>query len=317
MKKNVLWAIASLLLCLNSCGKSEKEVIPTVRQIIPLEFSIHMEPEVLPFPTTKTIPPLAIPEPSPKNPDEDTPTLPGENTDEPYTHLDYLVYPAGEPDRLIKRKRYTSTDADFGIVYDSLPSGDYQLCFLAHSDKELTISGQTAAFTKVSDMFLAFHPLTVRSGAEIIQDIDVSRVISRIEFVSAEALPQDLKSLEMNITGIQNKIDLATGLGISEEAPFTLTYEPRSEDIGKTGLTYSFQTFIPPGEKHLSVHLTAYSKEGTMICERDVADIKPIRNRVIRYTGRLYTPPGSDDTFTIHISNDGKWDDPIENDLDE
>lgn len=317
MKKNALWAIASLLFCLNSCGKSEKEAIRTVRQVIPLEFCIRMEPEILPFPTTKTMPPLAIPEPNPKNPDEETPGFPGENTDELYTYLDYLVYPVGEPDRLIKRKRYTSTDVDFGIVYDSLPSGDYQLCFLAHSDKELSISGQTAILTKVSDTFLAFHPLTVGSEAEIIQDIDISRVVSRIEFVATEALPQDLKSLEMDITGFQNKIDLATGLGISPDSPHTQTYEPRPGDIGETRLTYAFYTFIPAEEKHLSVHLAAYNKEGTIMCERNVEDIKPIRNRVVRYTGRLYTPPGSDDTFTIHISNDGKWDDPIENDLDD
>jgi len=49
--------------------------------------------------------------------------------------------------------------------------------------------------------------------------------------------------------------------------------------------------------------------------EREVNDILPLINHIIRYTGILYTPKESDDTFTLDILNGGKWDSPIDKDL--
>lgn len=317
MKKNVLLALASLF-CLSCCGRSEKEVSPSSEQVFPLQFSIRMEAEILPFRATKGIPPLDIPEPTPKNPDEEEPsTPPEENTDELYTYIDYLVFQADKPNSLVKRKRYTPDDADFGIVYDSLPAGEYQLCFLAHSDKDISITGQTATFHKVSDTFLAFLSQSVQSGEGLVQDIDLNRIVSRVEFVASDAVPENLKSLDMQINGFQNKINLCTGQGISENTPAAQTYTFLPEDIGKTRLSYSFYTFIPADNQPLSVRLSAYDKEEKPLREREIGDITPIRNRVVRYTGKLYTPSGEDDTFTLQISNDGKWDDPIENELND
>lgn len=316
MKKKDVLAIASLF-CLCGCGNSEKEIIPIRQQLFPLQFSVRMEPENLPFPTTRSIPPLTIPEPSPNTPGGETPTPPEGNTDELYMYLDYLVFQANEPDRIVKHKHYTSDDVDFGIVYDSLPAGDYHLCFLAHSNKEISFSNRTATFSKVADTFWAFQNQAVGSGAEIVQDLDLYRIISQVEFVSTEMIPQNLKRFEMNISGFQHKIDLSTGIGLSENTPYAYTYTFQPDDVGKTRFTHSFQTFIPTDGKTLNAQLTAYDPDGNVMLKRDVIDIKPIRNRVIRYTGKLYTPPGSDDTFTIHISNDGKWEDPIENELND
>lgn len=316
MKKKDVLAITSLF-CLCGCSNPEKEIVPARQPLFPLQFSVRMEPENLPFPATKSIPPLTIPEPSPNTSAGETPTPPGGNTDELYMYLDYLVFQANEPDRIVKHKHYTSDDTDFGIVYDSLPAGDYQLCFLAHSDKGISLSNRTATFAKVADTFWAFQNQTVGSGAEIVQDLDLYRIISQVEFVSTETIPQNLKRFEMSISGFQDKIDLTTGTGLSENTPYTYTYAFQPGDVGKTRFTHSFQTFIPAKGKTLNVRLTAYDPDGNVTHERDVTGIEPIRNRIIRYTGKLYTPPGSDDTFTIHIPNDGKWEDPIENELND
>jgi hypothetical protein len=53
---------------------------------------------------------------------------------------------------------------------------------------------------------------------------------------------------------------------------------------------------------------------------RIVSDILPIANKVIRYTGILYTPPKPDEsenTFNLIIDNNGEWSEPEEKELPE
>ena len=78
MKKNELVAIACLL-CFCCCNETEKEVPnPDLQEeLSPIQFTIDLQKEVLPFPVTKSIPELNIPEPIPQNPDaEEDPSTP-------------------------------------------------------------------------------------------------------------------------------------------------------------------------------------------------------------------------------------------------
>ena len=86
-------------------------------------------------------------------------------------------------------------------------------------------------------------------------------------------------------------------------------------DIGKTNFSHSFFTFIPAPEFMLKAHLSAKNQINEVTREREVNDILPLINHIIRYTGILYTPKESDDTFTLDILNGGKWDSPIDKDL--
>ncbi|MDD2953169.1 MAG: hypothetical protein PHC95_08410 [Parabacteroides sp.] len=317
MKKKELMAIACLL-CFCCCGGTEKEVpIPDLQEkVSPIQFTIDLQKEVLPFPTTKSIPELDIPEPSPQNPDTgEDPSTPDINPDNLYNRIDYIVYQSGNPDILIKHKQFTPQDPDFTIIYDSLPSGNYHICFLAHSDKDVSVSGQTALFSKVSDTFHLFHTQEVQAGANIIKDITLQRIVSKIEFLSTDSVPKGLKSFTIDVSNYQNKIDLTTGNGISQNTPYTQTDAFSDSDIGKTKFTHSFFTFIPAPGFMLKAHLAAKNQIDEITREREVNDIQPLKNRIIRYTGILYTPKESDDTFTIDIINDGKWDSPIDKDL--
>lgn len=69
MKKNELVAIACLL-CFCCCNGTEKEVPnPDLQEeLSPIQFTIDLQKEVLPFPVTKSIPELNIPEPIPQIP---------------------------------------------------------------------------------------------------------------------------------------------------------------------------------------------------------------------------------------------------------
>ena len=131
MRKKVsrLAALAyAILLC--GCGDKEEFLIPEEKELIPVQFNIGLKQEVLPFPDTKSIPPLNIPEPSPVKSSEEE-QLPG--TEALYSRIDYVVYSDENSDTPLKRKSYTTEDPDFTIVYDSLPAGDYHICFRKNS----------------------------------------------------------------------------------------------------------------------------------------------------------------------------------------
>lgn len=319
MKKEKLVAIACLLyFC--SCGETEKEVfIPNKQEeLSPIQFTVDLQKEIVSFPETKSIPVLNVPEPVAQNSDAgEDPSTPDIDPDNLYNRIDYIVYQSGEPDVLVKHKQFTPQDPDFTIIYDSLPPGNYHICFLAHSDKDVTISGQTALFNKVSDTFHLFLTQEIQAGEIINQDVALQRIVSKIEFVSKDAVPKDKKSFTIDISNYQNEIDLTTGKGISQDKSYTQTDIFNDSDIGKTKFTHSFLTFIPASESLLKAHLTATNQIDEITREREVNDIQPIRNLIIRYTGILYTPKVSDDTFTLDIVNDGKWDAPIDKELKE
>ena len=111
MKKNELVAIACLL-CFCCCNGTEKEVPnPDLQEeLSPIQFTIDLQKEVLPFPVTKSIPELNIPEPIPQNPDaEEDPSTPDIDPDNLYNRIDYIVYQSGKPDILVKHKQFTQT----------------------------------------------------------------------------------------------------------------------------------------------------------------------------------------------------------------
>lgn len=160
MKKNELVAIACLL-CFCCCNGTEKEVPnPDLQEeLSPIQFTIDLQKEVLPFPVTKSIPELNIPEPIPQNPDaEEDPSTPDIDPDNLYNRIDYIVYQSGKPDILVKHKQFTPQDPDFTIIYDSLPSGDYHICFLAHSDKNISVSDKPHYSVKSQIRFIFFSP---------------------------------------------------------------------------------------------------------------------------------------------------------------
>lgn len=316
MKKKELVAIACLF-CFCSC-RSEREIPTPDRQanLFPIQFTIDLQKEELPFPETKSIPGLDIPEPIPQNPDnEEDPSTPDIDPDNLYDRIDYIVYQNGEPDILVKHKQFTPQDPDFTIIYDSLPSGNYHICFLAHSSKDISVSGQTALFGKVSDTFHYFLAQEIQAGERIIKDVTLQRIVSKIEFRSTDAVPKDLKSFTIDVSNYQNKIDLTTGKGISQDISYTQTDTFEDSDIGQTKHSHSFLTFVPAKEHTLNVHLAAKNQIDEITREREENDILPFINRVIRYTGILYTPKVSDDTFTLDVLNDGKWDSTIDNEL--
>lgn len=296
MKKYVLGGLIGLY-ALTGCAKLENESFQNDKSGFPVKYTISMSKEILPFIETKAAPPLNIQEPIETR----------NNGNDLYNRIDYLVFLADEDNQLLKHITYQTDDLDFGIVYDTLPAGNYNLCFIAHSSKDMTIEGQIAQFQDISDTFHHYKTLTVSPGNEITEEITLQRVVGKIEFQATDPVPADGKNFKMTITSPADKLDLTTGYGLTDDYPLIYDHTFTSEERGTTETTHGFLTFITNPGSMLTAHLISYDQQGEILRERLVEEISPIANRITRYKGTLYTPQNSDETFNILIWNNGLW----------
>ena len=317
----VIVLLGSLLLSCSTENESPFVDIPTTptAQRIPVKFQLDLAKEVLPFPQTKAMPSLDIGEPISKAEEEGgtsptDPTTPDIATNEYYQYLEYIVY-AEDATTPLKRSRFDVQDEETaGItasVVDSLLPGSYHFCFLAHSDPQVTFNEQTATFTKVGDTFHLYESMDIDEGAEVIETFKLKRIVSRIEFVSTDQVAENLASLQIKVDNYPYAIDLTTGIGRSSNSRYTQTDIFTEEQRGKASQTHSFFSFQLAAGEQLAIELTATDRNGNTTRVRENITSSPEWNRIIRYTGVLYTPKVSEDNFQIEI--DKEWNTEIQN----
>ena len=303
-----LACISSLMSCSNH---STEEFVVDANKPFPLQFNIQMEREVTTFPTTRSIPDTTIPEPTVSNPDSSEPEL-----YELCDKIEYLVYKVdNETSTLYKHKHFTPDDIDFGFVYDSLPQGNYQFYFVAHSSETATLAGSTLSFDKVSDTFCGSATLQITAAGEINKDITLERIVSRIEFMATDIVPKEINRFDMVVSGIVDQLDFTQRTGVPTANNYTFSHIFTPEEIELSNTTHSFYTFLPSADEKLSAHLTAIGEGEKVLRERNVTSIIPEKNKIIRYKGRLYTPSESDDTFSLNVFDNGAWEETKEEEL--
>ncbi|MFQ9146698.1 MAG: hypothetical protein ACLR5I_16890, partial [Odoribacter splanchnicus] len=133
------------------------------------------------------------------------------------------------------------------------------------------------------------------------------RIVSRIEFMATDPITEAIKQFDMEIEGRAIQFDITDGSGIKATEKETVTHIFTSEEVGISNKIHSFYTFVPSLEKPITARLSAISLNDEAIRERQVKNIIPEKNKIIRYKGRLYSRSESDDTFQISIYNNGKW----------
>lgn len=267
-------------------------------------------------PAPKSIPDFSVPEPTPSgnenNEGETDPDL-----SDLCTQLEYVVYASDRPDEYLKHRHFYSKDGniDFGIVYDTLPAGNYQIAIVAHSSEKVHLDGSRLSFDHLSDTFYATASPTVSGTEPLNLDLTLSRAVSRIEFVSTDPVPTAQKSFTIGIDRYPDALDLKNGCGLASDQPAFLTHAFTPADAGHTGMRHAFFTFIPDADGTIDVRLTATGADGQPTRQRLLSGIRPETNRILRYTGRLYTASDADNTFNLIIYNNGKWDTPVEEEL--
>lgn len=326
-KTTILTAITLCCILVLSCSKeTDAPGSLNTGKWTTIRFQVNLDREVLPFTPTKAMPTLDITEPTaasnndpgttPEEPDNPDPSSPG--TNEYFKYLDYIVYKEGEETPLKTTRFDLESEESNGIeanVVDSLLPGRYHICFLAHSDIDATIDDKAAGFQRVTDTFHHYSEvLEINEGMIVEKEFMLKRIVSRIEFVSTDKVDENLADFTIQVENYPYQIDLTTGIGQSSDSSYKQTDTFTEEQRGQAKQTHSFLTFIPDTGESLEVSLTAKEEEGNITRFRDNIEVNPERNRVIRYTGVLYTPKVSDDQFTISIET--AWDQEIiENDL--
>ena len=304
------------MLYLTGCETSSLEEVTPGTKLFPVQFNVQMEKEITSFPSTRSMPENTIPEPTDSKAGENDAEL-----NELCSTIEYVVFKNEEEPTFVKHKQYTynptDLDADFSCIYDSLPQGNYKFYFLAHNSKTAVLSGSTFSFDNISDTFYEMLPLNIGVAEVINQDISLQRIVSRIEFMATDTVPKILKQFDMEIDGLSNQLNLTTGQGIKTPDKQTVSYIFKEEEIGEENKIHSFYTFIPATDNKIAVRLSSIAQNDEVIRERQINNITPEKNKIIRYKGRLYSRSESDNTFQISIFNNGKWEETTDIELPE
>lgn len=319
MNKTNLGVFTLFLSVLLSCHSVTEELVSLKTEVeprIPVRFQINLSEEILPITGTKSMPALSIPEPTSKADEggsSEDPSTPDIATNEYYQYLEYIVYTEDSTTPL-KRTRFGLQNEEINgvdaIVTDSLLPGTYHFCFLAHSDANVSFSEQTATFTKVGDTFHFYTTIDIAEGSVVSKNYLLKRIVGRIEFVSTDKVAENLASLQIRVKNYPYAIDLTTGIGCSSDSEYTQIDEFSDEQRGQNRQTHSFFSFQPATSEQLIINLTAKDKAGNTTRVREPIASSPTWNHIIRYTGVLYTPKVSDDTFNIEIEKE--WNQTIE-----
>ncbi|MDH6356692.1 hypothetical protein [Parabacteroides sp. PF5-9] len=309
--KRLFLGVLIAVVCFSSCMYSEPDRVVIPDKSSTLQWRLLLDETLLPFGDTRVMPPCLINEPQVKGGGGEELEL----TDLCQT-IEYLVFDLDDAYRKVKHKVYEPEDEDFGIVYDSLPAGNYQFVLMAHKAEASEVIGQVMTFGQLSDTF--YHTFTeeISVGEEVIVEKVLSRIVGMIEFVSTDQVPVGAEQLVIDITDYPCGLDLLTGYGIPSEEVVRKTFLFDPEDIGQSGHTHGFYAFVPEEGAGMGLVLRTQKAGDVVMNERTVTDVLPVANRIRRYTGRLYTASDSEETFEITIADNGAWGEPIEENLE-
>lgn len=310
MKKKVFYAAACLSL-LAACSDSDPEQFEPTERLYPVRFSIQLDKEILPFSSTRSMPETDVAEPTAAEPE----------LGDLCSVIEYIVYDSDDTTTPIKRRTYNTDTEDFGIVYDTLPEGNYQARFLAHQAEDVAFADNVFSFDEMADTFYDAASFTIGEDDEdISSDITLERIVCRIEFRASDAVTEDVKRFDISVTNHASKLSILSGEGVASTEEKKFSYNFVDTDTGETGKTHSFFTFIPSDGTKLSAVISSVGADEEVLRSWTVSGIAPISDKIIRYTGTLYTPPGpneAENTFSISVGSGGKWSEEEEIELTE
>ncbi len=308
--KNVFYAVACLSF-LTACSDSDSERIEPTERLHPVQFSVQLDKEILPFSSTRSMPEVDVAEPTAVEPE----------LSDLCSVIEYIVYNSDDAASPVKRRTYNTDAEDFGIVYDTLPEGNYRVCFLAHQAEDVSFADNIFSFDEMTDTFYDTASFTIGEDDESLsQDITLERIVCRIEFCATDAVPENVKRFDISVTNHASKLGILSGEGIASADEKKFSYTFVDTDVSETGKTHSFLTFTPAEGTKLTAVISSVGADEEVLRSWTVSNISPISDKIIRYTGTLYTPPGpneAENTFSLSIGSGGQWSDEEEIELTE
>ena len=222
------------------------------------------------------------------------------------TSVNYFRYTNGELEKSVSQ---TSSDNQFGTFSDYLTWGTHELCFVGHNSTAMTEDGGIVSFDKVTDTFSHYIQLNVNSETSKNQSFTLTRRVAKFEILVLDALPADVASVKIEVTGGSTSLNLRAGHG-NAIVKQTKTINIPSNLIGTTDNKFATFIFLPDGVTEVSIIATTLDENGEELVEYDFGNVEVQANYITRYKGRLF---GMEPAFTLSVNDE--WTDVWENEF--
>lgn len=302
--KTTILSVFVYLLCFAACSQSTPEP-ETIRKKYSVQFHIQPAPEILPFQPTKSIPGGIPPEPGTSTPEG------GGDATRLFTQIEYIVYDKESSEQIHKKQFTEDGNEDFGtFLYDEFESGSYTICILAHSVEDVSFAGNTVNFDNVSDAFFATREINIDGSQDQTVEIVLHRIVSRVEFVATDDIPQPAAQLHLQISGLYNTFNFFTGETGNTPSEHSLQYSFTATDkLNSSKHKTSFLTLVPAGipASIKEVTLETLDSDNYPLYTQTLKNIPLYVNRTTRYTGTLFPTGLINGTFELSVENNGAW----------
>ena len=221
------------------------------------------------------------------------------------TRLNFIVY--DEAGERIRQETQLLGDEGFGMAQFKLQEGRYYLVVLAHSGKGNPTSTNLHKIgftnkTGYTDTFLYADSLLV-GEEEVDCEIQLKRIVSKVQFVFNDALPERADSIRFYYEGGSGTFDATTGLGVVKSKQ--QQWFPVSHDVQR----FEIYTIPRADSDKLKVLVTTYRTVGgqvELLTEREISDIPIRQNHITICRGSLFN---ATEQHQISIDIDTTWDD--------
>ena len=196
----------------------------------------------------------------------------------------------------------TASDDGFGTFTDEMPWGTHKLYFIGHKTEVTSFADGIASFDKVNDTFTYAMTLEVDEDTDTEQTITLVRRVAKFELVAKDALPDNLASVDIQITGGAMSVDVESGIG-GDAVVQTKTITVPASNIGKRNCIFSSYLFLPEGVTEVDITVITKDADGEELVEYLFEDVEVKRNTITRYSGMMF---GKNPSFELSV--DAEWD---------
>lgn len=226
--------------------------------------------------------------------------------------IKHLNYYAKYNNEYISQITQLNSDSDFGNITDELPIGTNTIYFIGHNSTECNLNQEnsTITFDKISDTFIYSKDIEVKEEGANINPIVLERAVGKLEIIGEDAIPNNAKRIVFSLTNYYSSYSLVSNQAMGDKTTTTREWEYTSNNFGKENVSYSIYSFISdlPNISYLSI--TSYDLFNNIIKEINIPNIQLYKNKIVKYTGKLFTPETTENSFNISI--DKEWDETID-----
>lgn len=229
-------------------------------------------------------------------------------------HVACIIY--DQQMRIVGQPRVQDSDEeDYGTFQLELPYGQYTAVFVGY-DRDCTLQAGDITHIgfqeeNIPQTFHAAHQFTVSAEPSETESIHLSRIVSRLELICEDALPQGLATMTLSIEGCGLTFDGRTGRSTQTETRTNAIQIPK-DYIGYEGTTLYAYCFLPQDQCQVNIKAVAQDAQGGVIRQRSFPGVTMRVNQILRYSGCFFGEVSETNTSSHTLLLDYEWEDPHE-----